>query len=434
MSKRKDLRGYQWRLTSPDVSRMIDRIENTSIESDSEEDEMIRKEQTSEYNDERFTHGSQNDERSKRPAFHSELPEKYARSEIETALKAMDNFNIEEPRREYVQTSHTRFTFKDIEEAFEKFSGDEEKDIEEWLRDFEDQAQIFKWNDLEKMIYGRRLLTKQAKLFVNSELKPRSYEQFKNGLIKEFKKVVNSALIHRKLSGTRKASSESFHEYCYKMIEIAQPANIDTRGLITYIVDGIDDHFNNKLFLYHAQTISELKEKMKTYNELSKRKTYSRKATRSDDGRNPEKNETKNGKEERPGEVCYNCGSKQHRQWDCPDRENGPRCFNCGSFGHKSPDCLVPKREKKESNAESRPLMGALFIPSRHRIEKSINLGNIKMDTEELKQSYENLKYEMAKLKRNHQREITKMNHEIDELKKNAKTYREKQSELETTN
>lgn len=159
-----------------------------------------------------------------------------------------------------------KFTFKDIEESFEKFNGDEEKNIEEWIDEFEDQSTMFQWGDLEKLIYGRRLLTGTAKLFVNSELKPKTWEQFKFGLIREFKIVLNAALIHRKLSETKKQPNESFNEYCYKMVDIAQPAKLDAKAMITYIVDGISDHVNNKLFLYHSTSLTDLKERMKIYN------------------------------------------------------------------------------------------------------------------------------------------------------------------------
>lgn len=55
-------------------------------------------------------------------------------------------------------------------------------------------------------------------------------------------------------------------------------------------------------------------------------------------------------------------------------------------------------------------------------------------DAEEMKRSYENLKYELAETKRNNQREISELSHEIDEFRENAKAYREKQAELEAAN
>lgn len=55
-------------------------------------------------------------------------------------------------------------------------------------------------------------------------------------------------------------------------------------------------------------------------------------------------------------------------------------------------------------------------------------------DAKELKRSYENLKYELAETECNNQRIIAELNHEIDELKENAKAYCKKESELKEIN
>lgn len=55
-------------------------------------------------------------------------------------------------------------------------------------------------------------------------------------------------------------------------------------------------------------------------------------------------------------------------------------------------------------------------------------------DSETMKLSYENLKYEFAETKRNNQREIAELNHEIDELREKVMVYHDNQSKLKTTN
>lgn len=100
--------------------------------------------------------------------------------------------------------NRTKFSFRDIEESLEKFSGDENKNVNEWLAEFENQAKIFHWNRLEMMIFCRRLLKGSAKMFVNSELKPKSWIQLKSGLRKEFLIEVNGALIHKKFVQKKK--------------------------------------------------------------------------------------------------------------------------------------------------------------------------------------------------------------------------------------
>lgn len=102
--------------------------------------------------------------------------------------------DIDEVQRRPIRKS--KFSFKDIEESLEKFDGDNEKNIKQWVDDFEAQSDVFGWDDLEKLVYGRRLLAGSAKLYASCELKPKTWYQLKSGLIKEFEIKVNSALIH----------------------------------------------------------------------------------------------------------------------------------------------------------------------------------------------------------------------------------------------
>lgn len=46
------------------------------------------------------------------------------------------------------------------------------------------------------------------------------------------------------------------------------------------------------------------------------------------------------------GARCSNCGSDEHKSWECPDAPNVTnqiKCTNCGAFGHISKDCKNPK-------------------------------------------------------------------------------------------
>lgn len=149
------------------------------------------------------------------------------------------------------------FTFRDIESSMDKFNGD--VNVTQWIDEFEETAN---WNDLEKLVYARRLLVYIPKRYVNSELKPKAWSELKAKLIKEFKRDVNSGLIHKKLASSKKISNETLNQYVYRMSEIAAPIQLDVKALIMYIVDGIEDSKTNKLFLYQATTMSELKEKL----------------------------------------------------------------------------------------------------------------------------------------------------------------------------
>ncbi|CAK9806355.1 hypothetical protein ANTPLA_LOCUS4852 [Anthophora plagiata] len=60
-------------------------------------------------------------------------------------------------------------TFKDVEEPLNTFSGDNKENIRYWLQEFEDMAELCEWNNVQKVIYAKRLLRGSAKMFVNYE-------------------------------------------------------------------------------------------------------------------------------------------------------------------------------------------------------------------------------------------------------------------------
>jgi len=72
----------------------------------------------------------------------------------------------------------------------------------------------------------------------------------------------------KELQRRKKKTDESYHEYCYKMVEIAARANVEKKAVIQYIIDGIDDEGYRKSVLYGAKSIRELKDKFDIYVEM----------------------------------------------------------------------------------------------------------------------------------------------------------------------
>lgn len=164
--------------------------------------------------------------------------------------------------------SGPRINFRDIEEALEKYN--ENLDVDIWIEQIEQNALIFRWSELETLVYARRLLEGLPKRFVNIELKPKTWNELKKGLQNEYGTEKNSALIHKKMASSRMKPTESFTEFLYRMTEIAG-SQIKTKALITYIVDGISDETPNKLFLYNSKTLQELKERIRDREEFQPR-------------------------------------------------------------------------------------------------------------------------------------------------------------------
>jgi len=58
------------------------------------------------------------------------------------------------------------FTIKDIENNIAHFLDDDKLSIEKWFCDYKDRSFLFEWNELQKVIYGKRFLKDLAKKFI----------------------------------------------------------------------------------------------------------------------------------------------------------------------------------------------------------------------------------------------------------------------------
>lgn len=107
--------------------------------------------------------------------------------------------------------------------------------------------------------------------------------------------------------------------------------------------------------LYEAETIDELKKKLKAY-ELSKPEKHTEKQ-HNGQSKHQGKREPKPDKRDDDNRKCFNCGGKGHSKATCPDAGKGQKCFNCNSFGHISKDCRKPKVEGANGTTKPAPVM-----------------------------------------------------------------------------
>lgn len=84
-----------------------------------------------------------------------------------------------------------------------------------------------KWVNIHKLVYGKRLLTGAAKSSIYVEQSATSYKKFKACLTEEFGKALPSVQIHKQLMETKKLQAETYREYLYRMMAIAEQAQID---------------------------------------------------------------------------------------------------------------------------------------------------------------------------------------------------------------
>ncbi|XP_050540370.1 uncharacterized protein LOC126905012 [Daktulosphaira vitifoliae] len=245
-----------------------------------------------------------------------------------------------------LEHSKSHLSFRDVEESLSKFSGDDAYPVNRWIEEIEEMASVLRWSDPEKLIYGKRLLMGTAQLYIQSERGITTWTILKDKLKNEFKSRMNTAAIHRSLSERFKKIDESYQQYVFKMKQIAQLGNIEEDSLIDYIIAGIRDLEVNKMILYGATSIDELKLKLELYEKM---KLNVRANTKSNINFSEKKylNELPNASfksykhEGQSANInrCYNCGAKGHRSSSCPDASKGFKCFLCQEFGHKASSC-----------------------------------------------------------------------------------------------
>lgn len=90
-------------------------------------------------------------------------------------------------------------TFKDIEDFIDTFSGDDGKNVWQWIRDFDEMANLCQWNDVQRTIYVKRLLRGSAKLFVKYEARGKTWRDIRAALKREFSQKIDSRDVHLQL-------------------------------------------------------------------------------------------------------------------------------------------------------------------------------------------------------------------------------------------
>ena len=249
-------------------------------------------------------------------------------------------------RRRQDEPKCTVLTFEDVKDSLGKFSGDDVPNVSQWIRDFEEMAEVCGWSDIHMVVFARKLLTGSAQAFARQERCTKSWAKFKKALADEFPDIVSDREVHQELAHRTKRTDESLLQYMYNMREIAGQGRVDTQSVIDYIIQGIPDEVANKAILYEVRNMQQLKERFKQYE-----------AMKSDMKAKTKFGERKDDKAERPAmrnqsrqtssdpKRCFNCDGDDHISVQCPEKEKGVRCFSCNEFGHVAAKCTARPKE-----------------------------------------------------------------------------------------
>ncbi|XP_012241486.1 uncharacterized protein LOC105680831 [Bombus impatiens] len=172
----------------------------------------------------------------------------------------------------------TTLSFQDVQDALEVFTGENNENVNQWFRTFEETANFEK---------------------------------------------------------RKKREDEGCTAYMYRMLGIASHMDMEEAAKMRYIIEGITDKEVNKAILYGARSMKELKENLIIYEEQKSRIAESSvRQVRPEDNRKYSQSASV-VKYRR----CHNCDDKEHASADCPNKSRGPRCFKCREFGHISTNC-----------------------------------------------------------------------------------------------
>uniref|UniRef100_T1I7J4 CCHC-type domain-containing protein n=1 Tax=Rhodnius prolixus TaxID=13249 RepID=T1I7J4_RHOPR len=121
----------------------------------------------------------------------------------------------------YVQQCRPyQFSSRDIEESLRPFTGEDNYTINLWLTDFEELAQVMRWQELEKWVFAKKSLKGLAKLFVSGERGLTSYSALKEALVEEF------------------SSEDSVKESCFRFNKFDSDLKVETRKCFNCYEEG----------------------------------------------------------------------------------------------------------------------------------------------------------------------------------------------------
>lgn len=246
--------------------------------------------------------------------------------------------------------TRSMYTLKDVQDSLSMFSGVGSPDVNQWITEFEEMAEIVEWSSLQKFVYGKQLLTGSSKAFIRGQTGISSWAKLRSILLEEFGSTLSTAQIHAQMRNRRLQRSETLLVYLYSLMEIGKKAEIDEKSIVEYFIEGVPDSKMNKMVLYEAENIGELKKRIQIYEKIRQNPQSSYKVRSSNSSEIP-KAKLNHSEKPREGRKCFKCGDRTHFANNCPGGQY--KCFKCRRFGHRSFECKgVEEATDRSTSAE----------------------------------------------------------------------------------
>ncbi|XP_015437583.1 PREDICTED: uncharacterized protein LOC107192764 [Dufourea novaeangliae] len=251
---------------------------------------------------------------------------------------------------------HPTIGIKTIADLLVEFAAGPEDDFGNWRQQLELLRDTYRLDDNSARIFmSLRLRGKAAKWFHS---KPNHLRMRVADLLNELQRVFdnrpNKAALRKEFEKRSWHKDESFGEYYFDKVTLANKVTIDQEELVDFIIDGIPDvrlrgqartHRFKKpedlLDAYRNISFSEPTRNDRDRREV--RKPWILRTTQTEEAPIRTREVPASARETpvRAREArCYNCSETGHTKRDCPrpQREWGS-CFRCGSVEHRARNC-----------------------------------------------------------------------------------------------
>ena len=281
--------------------------------------------------------------RRERDIMQRELEILYREREAERSLRPTAS-----PMTVMNQNSMMRPQLKTLSELLSEFSGSEDT-FSVWQRQFELIRATYHLDDgTARILIGMRLRQKAQQWFHS---KPEHLEMSVNELIEKMRIMFDHRPtkmdVRKRFEKRIWRNDETFCDYFYDKIILANKIPVDEDELTDYIIDGIPDEITRNQA--RIQGFKKKEDLLKAFEKVTFRATnrnFMRDNSNTATGKNEGKNKLKpRTSQETAGRSttdikCYNCNQAGHLAKNCikPKRDRGS-CFQCGATNHKLRDC-----------------------------------------------------------------------------------------------